>query len=414
MALIRLLLLVALLGGTLHALSFSAGDSPVGHSAPTNPPPLADTVAQVTSSFNTEWLEGTLFSNAWDCMFADIGIGVSVCTYKVLGVPVPVPCIRVDMDIPAKIIEGSHRNAHTSVLTGVSAIQMKAALGGKAGPFNKTSDNDSGSLEDGGMNVGYGRNMGFPPTFAIVYQVAFALTAGNLCQAPFTLMGLGYNYHSEGDWHSKLGYFAGWRAIVSPYITFIYMAPMATLGKVMEYSGIGGVDVFGVLTHGSFGTAAVVNGNNYTTSTMTSMVESMMDAGVVNDAFFFTYGPLTLRYGPMIWPMHFLQSYVFGVIMLNAHMQYGGNLLWLWPGPDNDGPGDGCHRLKRMGEPGNIPIFAAVMGIEQGARVRLREANYAFAYFARVTCCNYCAGSDDAIRWHFKVGKGAWTQQIRK
>ncbi|MFW5829436.1 MAG: hypothetical protein ACOCXA_04165, partial [Planctomycetota bacterium] len=301
----RVLLLTAVGVGGAWA-QMAAGDGPVGHTAPKNPKPLADTVAMVTAGFETEWLEGTLFSNAWDCMFDDIGLGLDVCTYTVLGFPVPVPCVRVDMHIPAKIIEGSHRFGHTAVLTGVSAIQMEAAVDSE--PFTKTSDNDSGSLDDGGMNVNYGRNMGFPPTFAIVYQIAFAITAGNLCQAPFTLMGLGYNYYNEADWDKDLGYWSGWRATMSPYLNFVYMAPMAMLSKVMEHTGIGGTDVFGMFTHGNFGTAAVVNGNNFTTSTMTSAAESMMDAGVVNDAFFFTYGPLTLRYGPMIYPMHFLQS----------------------------------------------------------------------------------------------------------
>ena len=259
-----------------------------------------------------------------------------------------------------------------------------------------------------------GRTMGFPPSYATIYTMLNGLTAGNLCYGPFVNLGIAYNFVAEGDDYGWRSLFAGYLAPISPYVTFVYMAPFTSLSKVMEYTGIGGVDALGIFTHGGFGTVYPVNGVNFTGSVETATYDSLFDGATMNTAFWFGYGPLQLRSGSMHYPMHYLPSYAAGIPTLLPQIQVMGKMQYLYKGPDGS-PAESCETIVRGPEQGSMPAFAAVQTVEAHQSsgkdpVSKSDIIYSFAYYPRVTCCNYCAGSKEAPWKLYLVGQGFWTQ----
>ena len=375
-------------------------------------------------------------------------IADTTCTYNLGVVTFPMICNRTEMNVPMAFIEGSDRQGHMALHTQSLESHMKQ-LNKKMSPTEKTMFQRVGDFVSASATTqGHAANM-FMLIFTIKMKISEAMPA-DWCMPAFELThtSSGYAFASEGD-HTNGTEFGNWRGIVSNYWLTPWLTPFTALSRALEIPGLCAVDVFKLFCHGGWGTVYPAAGTNPAESQLMNLVDSAWDSLNPTYAPFMTYGPLHLRMGAQIvGQAHSTASNQQGSMAMHALLTRGGYLQPLFPasagmpGAGSSGGGGGggmggggggggmggggddkCIDTSFEGFPSNdiddekSEIWMPQLGAKAIAENNTNEVsdqhrNVTAALWPRFTCCNMCAGSQDAAYKHFIVGEGIWPQLV--
>lgn len=323
--------------------------------------------------------------------------GVENCTTYI---GIPMVCVRMRNNMAANLLEATGRRQHYSIQTMMSEVWLNAWANSQlAQPTNKKIGQDTSDV-GGGSASGrvQGRTLGIPLITEGIMSLASGISFGTLCK-PGTAVG-GYFYFADGD-ETAAG--STWRSIISPYYLNGMTSGLSFMAKALETSSLCSLDLNFMLCYGGFGTKYPTAGDIGAGSPALRLITGAWRAQEIHSAPTLTYGPYDTSLGSSIHSQMHLSSSMVGSNSTNLPPYSPASYMqWLYPGSVGGSPqGDEDESCYVLGVgPGTAPIVATQSLSELINKTFSEEDTIAFAYWARWTCCNWCAASYDAAAKH--------------
>lgn len=326
-----------------------------------------------------------------NCFLTSIRVGgIEFCQYGMW----PALCVRMRNNTPSNLLEASGKRQHVGVMTVAAEVFLEGwGSEQRAQPSNKKLGQDSTGTESSSGRA-QGRTLATPLLAESVMATVDATFAGTLCKP--NQLTVGYHYFAEADEgpHGQ----TMWRGIISSYYLNKITSGMSIFAKMLETSGLCGLDTNYLLCLGGWGTKYPTSGSVEVGSPALRLITAMWRAQEIHAQPAGTFGPYETSLGMVIHgQLHLPQSMAGGLTSNVPGYSPGSYTQWLYPGTGAPpvGHGDSYCQILGLGV-GTSPQVANQMTSEIINDTWIEEDTLSLVYWARWTCCTWCSGSNDA------------------
>jgi len=327
-----------------------------------------------------------------NCFLTSIRIeGVEYCQFGMW----PQLCIRMRNNTPANLLEATGKRQHISVMT-IASEAFLHAWGAEqmAMPTNKKLGQDS-SESNSASGRAQGRTLATPLLAEAVFNLAQGVMLETLCKPP--QVAAGYHYFAEADEgpHGQ----TMWRGIISQYYLNKITSGISLFAKLVETTGLCGLDFNYMLCIGGYGTKYPTGGTIEGGSPALRLITAMWRAQEIHAQPLGSFGPYQTSLGMAIHgQLHLPQSMAGGLASNVPGYSPGSYTQWLYPGLGAAPVGHPDPYCQILGTGvGTSPQAQTQMLSETINDTWTEEDTLSIVYWARWTCCTWCVGSDDAF-----------------
>jgi hypothetical protein len=344
-----------------------------------------------------------------NCFLTSIRVdGIEFCQFGMW----PSLCVRMRNNTPSNLLEASGKRQHVAVMTVASEAFLEGwGADQRAQPTNKKIGQDSSSW-DSSSGRAQGRTLATPLLAESVMALVQGGFAGTLCNQPS--LTVGYHYFAEADEGSHGQ--TMWRDVISSYYLNRITAGMSLFSKMLETSGLCGLDTNYLLCLGGWGTKYPTSGTVEVGSPPLRLITAMWRAQEIHAQPAGTFGPYETSLGAAIHgQLHLPQAMAGGITSNVPGYSPGSYTQFLYPGPGAPPVGhpDSYCQILGIGA-GTSPAIANQMTSEVINDTWTEEDTMALVYWSRWTCCTWCTGSNDHAAKHMIPEQGYSSVLTRK